>query len=227
VRGFIQHLKSNNYDIIFLQEVFILNSYISYIGNQYKSILIQECASLGYLHNAEAHKTWFPRQDSGLLILSRYPILNCQAKIFSARSWMEIMCEKGFLVAEIQFAPHETVICVNAHLDSKDQQIRMKELQEIKDYIKENYAKKRIIIAGDLNMDIHNSVMAPLRSTFKVEPYTFPTTAIAVGQNSGPFLKLDHIYSNLTLSSSSTVCINSSDNIPVSDHFALLATFFL
>jgi len=213
VRGLIEYLKTNQFDILMLQEVFILNSLFTNIGEQYKSTLIEECSKLGYYYNAQAHKPWLPRQDSGLLILSKLPILKSIANVFNARSWTEFICEKGFLVAEIQISPSEVLICVDVHFDAHSQDVRMSEFKQLQDYINENYKGKKIILAGDFNMPISTTTIAPLSLRRSCK---------------GNGNEIDHIFSNLYAISSSIIRITKDNGSSrISDHDAVLSSFSL
>lgn len=70
MQKFLEYVEE--YDILLLQELFTV-SFFGYVVTTLKDWIIQEAKSKGFLHHAVPSTSQFG-QDSGLLILSKFPI---------------------------------------------------------------------------------------------------------------------------------------------------------
>lgn len=147
-------LKNSQCGIIGLQEVWnsasrniIENSGYPYIAN---------ISEAGKFLNA-----------SGLITLSKYPILKEEKLTFSKRSGLESVVKKGALYTLIDIPNIGEVDVYNVHLASeperankffikkdKADEVRLQQLQELNDWIwSRSHESRPVIILGDLNID--------------------------------------------------------------------------
>lgn len=100
------------------------------------------------------------RQDSGLIIISKYPIIECSAMTYSSSSGSDRLANKGVIYARIQTGPLEGdyIHVFNTHIQSHDySEARLAQILELMDFISEiiksdkNYIRP-ILIAGDFNV---------------------------------------------------------------------------
>jgi len=116
-----------NYDVIALQEVFILNTpLLGPIGTFGRQTILENWK----YHSAVPHSPPYFQQDSGLMILSKYPILKTWSIAFTNRGATEIVNQKGALMAEIQVGD-KTVHVINTHLDAKSAEIRALQINQL------------------------------------------------------------------------------------------------
>lgn len=96
--------------------------------------------------------------DSGLLILSRFPILQRNVKKFSEGSGLlqgavDYYAAKGVLHTRIQVGPtgQDTIDLFTTHTDSSSAQIRRGQFSEAIEFIRQRSRDDHWILAGDLN----------------------------------------------------------------------------
>jgi len=100
------------------------------------------------------------RQDGGLIILSKYPIIECSAMTYSLSSGTDRLASKGVLYARIQLSPSaaDYIHVFNTHLQSHDySNSRLAQIGELIDFISEIIKSDKdyirpILIAGDFNV---------------------------------------------------------------------------
>jgi len=100
------------------------------------------------------------RQDGGLIILSKYPIIECSAMTYSSSSGTDRLASKGVLYARIQLSPSaaDYIHVFNTHLQSHDySNSRLAQIGELIDFISEIIKSDKdyirpILIAGDFNV---------------------------------------------------------------------------
>jgi len=125
VKGLTSILE--NFDVIALQEVFILNTpLLGPIGTFGRQTILENWK----YHSAVPHSPPYFQQDSGLMILSKYPILKTWSIAFTNRGVTEIVNQKGALMAAIQVGD-KTVHVINTHLDAKSAEIRALQINQI------------------------------------------------------------------------------------------------
>jgi hypothetical protein len=100
------------------------------------------------------------RQDSGLIILSKYPIIESSAMTYSSSSSSDRLANKGVLYARIQVSSSEGdyIHVFNTHIQSHDySETRLAQISELMDFIsgiiksdKDNI--RPILIIGDFNV---------------------------------------------------------------------------
>ena len=149
---------------------------------RYPIILLQECFNrLTTLPLSEIFPDYYICRgilqgaalvNSGLVILSQYPILSYEFTPFSKTNFFttDVLSNKGFLSAEIQL-PDKRIRVVNAHLQSSDytdyDPIVKDQLAQIMRYT--DSLKVPYIIGGDFNIDYrqleYSNIHAPSAPT--------------------------------------------------------------
>jgi len=218
IRNFVKQLAKSDYDVLLLQEVFLLNLGFTYLGYSNRQLLISECDKIGFKHIAEAKRPYFPFQDSGLLILSKFPVSDAYSHKFKQYTRNEVTNEKGFLSAVIKVDDFE-IFFLNIHLNSVKGAAQDSQIVEVEQYLNKvslNY--KNIVIGGDFNNQMKET-FCRLENIWKgkVEPATCPTEK--------PFLFLDHIFTNMK--HSEELLFYEKSNPEVSDHKGISCTLLL
>lgn len=162
------HLKE--FDIILLQECFA-DIYLT------KKTFLK--AFDGYNIIAETSPNLFSKKllDSGLVILSKFPILDYTFTPFTTGIYVDALANKGFIHIKINIRS-EIYHFINLHIqasyspDIKDAiDVKLKQLNEIRNYIRKNKLTENIIIGGDFNIDIKGKYSTILQNLF--EDYNF------------------------------------------------------
>lgn len=129
-------------------------------------VLLQECFCNIFYDDIEYH---FPEYNiikgsmngyrlinSGLVLLSKYPILNYYFRSFSSQRYLsaDVLAEKGFIIALIQFGIHKIYI-INTHLQSSiyrnDDEVALLQWKELYEHL--NTLEYPWIIGGDFNLN--------------------------------------------------------------------------
>lgn len=150
-----------NFDIIMFQEI---HPYLNFrctniIENAKKSGLSYHYYSLG--------PTFFSKYilSNGLLILSRYPIKDCDYLAFKRNNSYDSLMEKGVIYSKIEISSKFPPLYIfNTHLQAsysknKDwEKIRVNQLNELQSFIhsKCNLTKDTIILGGDFNINYYD-----------------------------------------------------------------------
>ncbi|HAJ95760.1 MAG TPA: hypothetical protein DCP02_05960 [Actinobacteria bacterium] len=100
------------------------------------------------------------RQDGGLIILSKYPIIECSAISYSSSSGTDRLAGKGAIYARIQIGPSadDYIHIFNTHIQSHNySNSRLAQISELMDFISEIIKSDKdyirpILIAGDFNV---------------------------------------------------------------------------
>jgi endonuclease/exonuclease/phosphatase family metal-dependent hydrolase len=161
------------YDVVVLQEVcgaFTLR----------RRKLVQSARQLGFhFHVVPKAPHLFSKKtmDSGLVVLSRYPILACGHLTFSHAAYADQWMAKGALYAKIEYA--RTVLHVfNVHLQStyslQDEQaasVQKQQIAQLKAWINQKTALSSgsVLVCGDFNLSpLHvQNAMAPMHDLSK------------------------------------------------------------
>ena len=176
LNDFYQQLE--NYDIICFQELFTTL-------NDRKHRMIQEGSRQGLKYYLAAKvPSFFSRYliDSGLLILSRYPIVEHDFYEYYMNISGDSPSNKGVLYAKIEIKKHLFLFLFNTHLqssyfDDKPEninatiQIRTKQTEELINFIynkilavpEKEIQNGKIILCGDFNIDAHDNIYAQQR----------------------------------------------------------------
>ena len=100
------------------------------------------------------------RQDSGLIILSKYPIIEGSAMTYSSSSGSDRLANKGVVYARIQISSSEGdyIHVFNTHIQAHDYgETRLAQISELSDFIYEIIKSDKdyirpILIVGDFNV---------------------------------------------------------------------------
>jgi endonuclease/exonuclease/phosphatase family metal-dependent hydrolase len=142
-----RHLNEAGYDIVCIQEAF---------HNGTRDRLIDSVDTVYRHHVLGPQGTPF-EEDSGLLILSRFPIESHDRK-FELGSGLQFFAAKGILHARIQLGSeaHQTIDIFTSHtqsgVDPEEKRTRGSQLVEVRKFIKEHGIQGCWILAGDLNV---------------------------------------------------------------------------
>ena len=149
-----------SYDIVCLQEVFGLMS-------SRKAKIIAAAKALGYAYSVESPNPGFFGShliDGGLLILSRYPILEWEFRPFEFAIFPDTLADKGVLYCklDIEGVPLQLV---TAHTQSAYEtsdmdlyrlyrSVTLRQIGKIAEFIREKRSKTGLIVlVGDLNVN--------------------------------------------------------------------------
>eukprot|EP00028_Trichosphaerium_sp_Am-I-7-wt_P003121 CAMPEP_0168518762 /NCGR_PEP_ID=MMETSP0405-20121227/6905_1 /TAXON_ID=498012 /ORGANISM="Trichosphaerium sp, Strain Am-I-7 wt" /LENGTH=249 /DNA_ID=CAMNT_0008539155 /DNA_START=134 /DNA_END=883 /DNA_ORIENTATION=- len=230
LEGLLEHI--NEYDIVCLQEVFSLHTPVSDTGVRKKRILdVWE----GHHVKSKRPERYLPCvQDSGLMILSKFPWVASNSIVFKKWSYTEILCSKGALHAHLKIGD-ESLHIITAHLDAHSKGVREKQLQQIKDELIAPILKSdpnaKIVASGDWNIDaigdkesygFLQKTLAPLVNIVDEDPtIDHPITFPRIKKS------LDHIlYKDIHCTMSTRVVeYTTPDGVPVSDHLGVSASF--
>lgn len=156
----IDSLSKHDADVICLQEVYTLEDSMFLINN------------LRYLYPYSSRiesKTWLPKPvQNGLLILSKYPIVNQQLKRFDNASTLEMwVANKSILCVTVEVPNIGKVSLITTHTTAGGEitdaehpitnGIRLEELRELKLTADNCPSDEKVIIIGDLNCGLEAS----------------------------------------------------------------------
>lgn len=152
----IEKIKSTDSSIICLQEVFDLN-----IGNKICTLLEKD---FKVYYSNKSNSNFIHK--NGLIIASKYEILDTFEYDFKNKEGIESFIHKGIISILIDHDYFGKTIIHNTHMQSDTYfwpyfasiKNRKKQMNELKDYLKDNQFKKKTnILCGDLN-DYHTFV---------------------------------------------------------------------
>jgi endonuclease/exonuclease/phosphatase family metal-dependent hydrolase len=128
-------------EIVFLQEVWLSRAY-------------QALPHLGAWSVARGpHCAWF-RRPSGLVTLSRFPILSGTFHPFQTRAWPDSLVQKGALKLTIDLGQGRRLNLWNVHLQAgaKHHHVRTRQIAELGEWIRaSNDDQIADLVAGDFN----------------------------------------------------------------------------
>jgi len=162
LKGFIDQVLSKNYfDVILLQEIFNL-------GNTRQRKLLEVARKAGYVFHARGVGIpLFSKKfiDAGLLILSKYPIVERDAHLYRHGNQIDSWAAKQMIYAKIKVSQWQYVHLFTTHMqasyfDSEDHQnvindkSRLGQVDELADFIhsKIHNSPFPAIVAGDFNI---------------------------------------------------------------------------
>ncbi|KAF4041589.1 Endonuclease/Exonuclease/phosphatase family [Phytophthora infestans] len=166
--------KMTKFDVVILQEMFEA-------GPRQKRF-VREAYAMGFRYHCGS--VW-PRLldsrliDGGLLILSRYPIVERDQLAYSQGAGSDGICAKGVLYARIQLSPdlsdslHVFTTHTQAGDNYKDYSIRLAQIQEMHRFVARTIRDDPgvpVLITGDFNLDarhdlVHDSQTGLVTST--------------------------------------------------------------
>eukprot|EP00644_Phytophthora_capsici_P012239 jgi/Phyca11/18595/fgenesh1_pg.PHYCAscaffold_38_\ len=155
--------KMAKFDVVILQEMFEA-------GPRQKRF-VRDAYAMGFRYHCGS--VW-PRLldsrliDGGLLILSRYPIVERDQLAYSQGSGSDGICSKGVLYARIQLSPDlsDSLHVFTTHTQAGDKQkeyaIRLAQLQEMHRFIARTIRDDPgvpVLITGDFNLDARHNLV--------------------------------------------------------------------
>lgn len=211
-----------SYSIVLLQECF-LNIMYDDIQYTFRDYHIVKGTMMGYR-----------LVNSGLVILSRYPVLSYQFVPFKTQNYLssDILAEKGFLMAVVSI--DNTPVCiVNTHLQSNtyrgDYAVAKQQCNELYAYM--NEVKHPWIIGGDFNtpfqtMESPYTLYAPTRPTIYIKYVddVEQDTSCYKTHTYEPFVFDYFMSQGIRLSEPSTLDFWYSDHLPVGTKFFRMDT---
>ena len=142
-----EKLRTIDHDVIFFQEAFL---------DAKRDLIIKELApTYPYFAVPKKGEGFFQFQDSGLFIVSKYPMKVLDQVIFDDCSGNDCFASKSAIIVEIDFPDEKKIQMIDTHLQGWDSvAVRKKQLMQIKTMMKAN-AKLGIaqVLVGDLNID--------------------------------------------------------------------------
>eukprot|EP00656_Telonema_subtile_P006828 TRINITY_DN13181_c0_g1_i3.p1 TRINITY_DN13181_c0_g1~~TRINITY_DN13181_c0_g1_i3.p1 ORF type:complete len:416 (+),score=73.94 TRINITY_DN13181_c0_g1_i3:188-1435(+) len=147
-----------SFDVVLLQEA------VSAASSR-RSTIIKAAHRAGLVHTVlpPAAKALSRNMiDSGLMILSRFPIHKEGSLTFKAACYIDQICAKGALYAQVRMSPTHTLHVFNTHLQSfyslKDHtahDIQQQQLQQLTEFIHEQVGDNTaavVVLGGDFNI---------------------------------------------------------------------------
>ena len=181
LKDFIEFLPE--FDIICFQEIFTTLT-------DRKHQMIREAAKCGFKYHVSSRPPSFLSEyitDAGLLILSRYEIVECDYYDYYLNISGDAPSNKGIIYAKIKIN-NRYLFLFNTHLQSTyfDEsqsnindtiQVRTKQTEELINFVynklltfpRDEIEKGLVLIVGDFNIDAHNNQF--LREKYKLPKY--------------------------------------------------------
>jgi endonuclease/exonuclease/phosphatase family metal-dependent hydrolase len=227
VTKFAQALSEKEYDVVVLQEVFVLNTIFSRVGGDLRDQLIEAGRRCG-LQYASLSKPANPLfgQDAGLMVLSRFPIAREYSVTFREYGWKEVTNKKGFLHVVIDLTStydgDKTLHVLTSHLDAHEKIVRDNQVKQIRQHLSGHVSTEdHVILAGDFNIAAGTGEFKHLRN--QVHPYRDGWGDLHPATTEHQSACLDYIFWSPNL----TYDRQQVEDFSVSDHYALTATFDL
>lgn len=143
----------NNITLLLFQELFVF----SFLGAKLFTkvdYMEDKLRDGGYNYFIRGSDNWI-FQNNGLFVASKYPINKISEIYFPQHEGEEFFTKKGALIFQIK---GYDVTFVNTHLHCMHQtdkynQIRIEQLNQIKDELKRHNITQEILVGGDMNID--------------------------------------------------------------------------
>lgn len=150
------YLKNSeeDYDIITLQEVFTKRAYRT---------ITKTLKDKYPYHTGSPRRRWFKPVSSGLLILSKYPIVDTYFYMFSKMAHADRYSTKGALAVTIELSEKSKVQVITTHFQAqygeKYETIRKGQYHYLKNTVLKNYHDPDLpmILTGDFNINKHRT----------------------------------------------------------------------
>jgi endonuclease/exonuclease/phosphatase family metal-dependent hydrolase len=166
-----------HFDIVALQEMFTL-------GSSRSQLMINSCIDMGLRYHVSIGSDFWRSMkpiDSGLFIISRYPIVEKDYIVFSQGKDIDGWSTKGVLSALIQITNQTQILVMTTHLqaeyDNQDvtyNRIQESQLLEMKQFLRkkrEQYPDIPMILMGDFNIDARVPVIGEYDPSIESETY--------------------------------------------------------
>jgi len=152
----------DRFDVVCLQEMFNL-------ANYRQQLLLRIARERGFPYYAKSvNPHWLSGKfiDAGLVILSRYPILETDGMIYRSGNQIDSWAAKQVIYAKVQVAPTFFVHVFTTHMQASyydnhesinviNDKARATQVQEMADFIKQKTERSPypVLITGDFNID--------------------------------------------------------------------------
>ncbi|KAL0476713.1 hypothetical protein AKO1_006160 [Acrasis kona] len=163
--------ETHKFDVLCLQELFSMG------GHNRKYELIEGSKKHGLLYSTSLNGSWLSLKpiDSGLLILTKYPILDKDAIVFQEGADIDGWSTKGAISALVSVPTEDEhdeikMLIVNTHTqaeysteDPKYYDIQRKQIEEVRQFIikkHKQFPKAPIILCGDFNINARTSALS-------------------------------------------------------------------
>lgn len=192
-RAQLIHQMVQRYDIVLLQEVF---------GTHWCSEWRELFKEVPGMSSLLSVKGGDKLTDSGLVILSRYPIIKSSFQRFHSKSFTNSVLDRGFLYGAIQVG-EKVVHVVNTHLNPSEchygplpaAEYRRRQVQEIKNFrAASGYENGQWVIGGDFNDESVVFQLSPMYITFANEklPTSHSLVPYSIADN-GAHICIDYL----------------------------------
>lgn len=218
LEAIVQFIQENGFDLVFLQEVY---------GDKRRRRLEAHAQELGY-HVFMDDKYNKMRISTGLVILSKEPLTDCESHLYRERTLVEqgICLPRGFITARTVYT---RILLFNTHLTpgifisrgNKDRTVVDCQLSQLDDVFQEKRSVNWII-AGDFNLELQDARLHDkyfYRHGYHEDtqqgsmnpnvPFNLDTTAADLRQS------IDHLFSNRRAIASEKQLVNLSDHYPL------------
>ena len=147
----VEKMISSNYDVIVFQEAF----------DKAATSRLKEGLRYFYPYQIGPANQKGAKLNSGVMIVSKYPIKELGSIEYKDCSKINCMSRKGALLGEIEVKGH-TIQVSGTHLDANNADVRVLQYEELRNFV-QKYAKNGIpqFHAGDYNTNITDSVYYP------------------------------------------------------------------
>lgn len=116
--GLVENVRRNMYDVVLLQEMFILRVGFLEFGRKALRYTRERLAELGLIYHTDPDQSSrMLGQNSGLYIFSRHPFVSVLEQTYGKHK--EFICNKGFQRVSVDFGG-KLVHFLNTHLDSRE-----------------------------------------------------------------------------------------------------------
>lgn len=161
------YIRSKNPDILVLDETFMKIT---------RSIIINKLTDV-YPYQSDITKKGFFKTNSGIWILSKFPILNQDFISYKKKTSSDIFAKKGATFLELEI-DHKKVQIIGTHTQSlnKNKSTRALQFQQLKSKMLNKYFNDSIpqFIVGDLNCDFYDtSEYNQMICELETLPFTF------------------------------------------------------
>lgn len=224
IRELMRKLAEKQPDILLLQELFVFNVPLLQRSNMRDAAIAEAKERLGLPFSTFGPSYWL--QDSGLVSISRYPIITSDYKIW--RPWHDVGTGKGWLRMRVEW--HKTPInFISLHLDAHKQSDRAEQLQELKRTIEEIGFENPIVVAGDFNINRLSNEYRAVEKALHPLSNAVPMSVCEKGTHRTYSSVIDFMFvsPHFEVESSELLDLVGDDGSFVSDHRGLLLTLSL
>jgi len=153
IQAFCSYLTAHadEYDVLLIQELYVYKVWGKMVASDPKDYFLETMSNLGFKHYKDDDNAvdMLAGQNSGIMIISRYPVLQHELKVWRVLSDNVYGTAKGALRVKLD-VDGSHVQLISLHLDSHMADMRKKQIQDIAEMIDTTIPT---IVAGDFNID--------------------------------------------------------------------------